>query len=169
MTKERWRDVVGWRGWYAVSDRGRVKRVKAGPGARAGRVLRPGTWSSEHRFVFLCRGGVKRSTGVHRLVAAAFIGGNPKRHVHHIDEDPSNNFVGNLEYRKVVKHHSGHSTGEKNGRAKLTRDNVAVIRQLIRTDSTYRDIAEEFGVCIATVSHIKNGRTWKTDYKQRRS
>jgi len=42
---------------------------------------------------------------VHRLVAAAFIGPCPEgHHVHHIDNDPSNNFIENLRYVTPAEH-----------------------------------------------------------------
>lgn len=37
---ETWRPIVEHEGWYEVSDRGRVRRVKGGMGAKAGRILR---------------------------------------------------------------------------------------------------------------------------------
>jgi len=37
---EEWRPVVDYEGWYEVSSLGRIRRVRAGQGARAGYVLK---------------------------------------------------------------------------------------------------------------------------------
>lgn len=48
--------------------------------------------------------------------------------------------------------------GEINPRAILTEEQV----KAIRADTRYhRDIAADYGVCQATISHIKNGRNWR--------
>jgi len=45
--------------------------------------------------------------------------------------------------------------------AKLAADDVAIIRLRIEAGESCTDIAKAFGVCRATISHIKNGRLWK--------
>ena len=50
--------------------------------------------------------------------------------------------------------------GEKSPRAKLTQDQVDQIRAHLDLGSTGRSLAKKFGVCPATISHIKVGRNW---------
>lgn len=50
--------------------------------------------------------------------------------------------------------------GEKNGRAKLTTNQVAEIREQAKTQSQ-RSLAREFKVSPATVCYIVNGERWK--------
>ncbi len=38
---EEWRDIVGFEGFYQVSNLGRVKRIKSGSGTQPERILRP--------------------------------------------------------------------------------------------------------------------------------
>lgn len=87
---------------YAVSNKGRVKRVTANPGSVPGRILRPGL-SSGYAYVGLRRidagESIVKNGLIHRLVATAFI---PNPHgltiVDHIDGDKSNNDVSNLRW-----------------------------------------------------------------------
>lgn len=97
---EEWCPVVGYEGYYSVSNIGRVRRDAGGPGARAGLVLRPKrNAKTGYLTVSLFRGGDGCSHTVHTLVAAAFIGVRPNGWtVNHIDGDKLNNRPSNLEY-----------------------------------------------------------------------
>ena len=53
------------------------------------------------------------------------------------------------------------SSGEKNGKAKLTEKNVRTIRTMLAAGTTHRIIAKKFGVKRAAISKIACGRTWK--------
>lgn len=52
-------------------------------------------------------------------------------------------------------------SGEANGRAKLSREQVAVIRQRLATGEVRAALAREFGVDWSTVARIGNGKRWK--------
>lgn len=105
MTEE-WRDVVGYEGMYQVSSFGRVYSIARRCGYRSavnGRFLKP---SSRKGYLCygLCKGGRKTEHCAHRLVAIAFID-NPenKPQINHIDNNPSNNNVKNLEWCTVYE------------------------------------------------------------------
>lgn len=51
--------------------------------------------------------------------------------------------------------------GESNPSAKLTKSKVTEIREMCKKGVYARDIAPMFGISMATVYHIKNGRIWK--------
>lgn len=81
MTAEIWTDVPGWRGFYEVSSRGRVRslprvvrRSNGVPLSVPGRVLVQSRTVSGYPVVTLARGGVHRSRYVHTLVREAFPG-----------------------------------------------------------------------------------------------
>lgn len=92
--------VKGYEGLYEVSNTGKVRSVKIG--RRSGKELKQagrGGKAISYKAVSLCKNGTSKSRNVHRLVAEAFLS-NPeaKRTVNHIDCDPSNNNLSNLEW-----------------------------------------------------------------------
>ena len=97
---EQWKDIEGWEGLYAVSTYGNVKSYAKGDGnGYRDRILKQGNEVRGYKSVRFSRDGKTEKKMVHRLVAEAFIP-NPenKPQVNHIDNDPSNNNVSNLEW-----------------------------------------------------------------------
>lgn len=89
---EIWKDVVGYEGYYEVSNTGKVRN------SQTGHILSPGL-SQGYHYVVLCRHGDRRNKQVNRLVAEAFID-NPENHpiVNHKNEVKTDNVVDNLEW-----------------------------------------------------------------------
>lgn len=60
-----------------------------------------------------------------------------------------------------VDDHARNTAGSKNGRAKLSEEQVKeIINLLLSKQYTNADIAQKFNVSATTISHIKNKRTW---------
>lgn len=103
---EEWRPVVGYEGYYEVSDQGRVRGVerliKSSRGFRTlPSALLQGTRNKQTKYVqvALSREGRRKLVAVHALVAAAFIGPRPKGlEVRHLDGNHSNDRRTNLKY-----------------------------------------------------------------------
>ena len=94
---EEWRPVVGYEGYYEVSNYGNVRSV---PRFRnKGTLLKPSLDSHGYFMADLWKNNQRKKIGVHRLVGMAFIP-NPENlpYINHKDENPKNNFIGNLEW-----------------------------------------------------------------------
>ena len=119
MQKEVWRKINGYEGLYEVSNYGRVKSFKH---KQKGHILSPGINSKGYKFVCLCKNNICKQFWVHRLVAEAFLE-NPENLpcVNHKDENPSNNFVKNLEWCSY-KYNSNYGTGIERCRQKQLND-----------------------------------------------
>ena len=103
---EEWRDIVGYEGFYQVSNLGNVRSFAHYQGkwdkvyTRKNPFMLRQTPDKEGYFaVILSNHGVAKRFLVHRLVAIAFIE-NPKNLplINHKDENPANNHVDNLEW-----------------------------------------------------------------------
>lgn len=105
---EIWRDVVGYEGIYEVSNKGRVrthkdkvswsKRYKKWRQWKQ-RYLKDKTPNGRDVRVNLWKNGKPKDFLVHRLVAFAFIPAiKGKECINHIDGNPKNNKVENLEW-----------------------------------------------------------------------
>jgi len=168
MVGERWRQAVDYEGWYDVSDFGRVKRVMAGKGAIAGRILNPQLDGGGYSRVALYGDEGRHQFSVHRIVMAAFVGPCPDgKEVNHKDGDKSNNRLDNLEY--MTRHENiAHAfnlglrvlpCGEEHWCAKLTEKRVHEIMKFLGKE-TQRSIAARFGVSQTTIWRIANGLNW---------
>ena len=107
MSDKKWRDVVGYEGYYEVSSTGAVRRVARhvlhGPSGGTSflptRLLSPTLQRTGYLQVALHRDGIRTDRKVHHLVAEAFIGPRPPgAWVLHGDDNKLNNAVENLRY-----------------------------------------------------------------------
>ena len=90
--KEIWKDIKGYEGEYMVSNLGRILSLLG----KSPRLLKPRYNKLGYARVSL---HARNDKLIHRLVADAFLG-NPDNlpEVNHLDENPSNNIVTNLEW-----------------------------------------------------------------------
>lgn len=103
---EIWKDVVNFEGVYKVNNSGKIYSIPR-KGTKGG-ILKPAKQKNGYYFIHLKNKDKKINTGVHRLVAEAFIP-NPenKPTVNHKDGNKENNYVNNLEwatYEEQLKH-----------------------------------------------------------------
>lgn len=135
-----------------------------------GRVLSPHSGRRGYLSVRPSVNGVKKTTAVHKLVALAFLGPRPDgMEVAHNDGDTANNTPTNLRYAFHSENEADKRThgtkfiaaGERNGKAKLTTEQVASIRDAIAKGESNASLAREHGVDPSLVSHIKRGAHWR--------
>lgn len=171
---EVWRPVVGFEGFYAVSDQGRLKSVQRTRIGKSGKVVPIhekfiGSESKQSGYVLarLHRGGVVyRTASVQSLVLESFVGPRPAGcDICHSDGTRSNNRLSNLRYDSPTENardrdlHGRTVRGEKHYCARL---NEQVVRD-IRSETTLsaRGWARKLGVTDTSVLKAKHGRTWK--------
>lgn len=98
---EEWRDIRGYEGLYQVSNLGRVKSLGAHKNRPNEKILKPIKRKKESNYVAvnLFKNKKIKMFFIHRLVASAFLDKKDERpEVNHIDHNPENNAVSNLEY-----------------------------------------------------------------------
>ena len=171
---EEWRPVVGFEGFYSVSNAGEIKRDLASRGfggrAFAGKVMSQKKCANGYRGVSLYpESGKQRHLLVHRLVAIAFLGEMPKGYVvNHKDGNKANNNVSNLEWA-TPSENSKHAyrtglarglKGEDNPMSYLNNDTVKAIKILRGEGWNYSQIARAFNVDTGRIKKIVTGKLW---------
>lgn len=117
--EEIWKDIEGYEGLYQISNLGRVRSLdrivnlmnrngEMIKGIRKGKILRGSIYKGYKKVALSIDNKIKDHL-IHRLVAVAFIP-NPNNYtvVNHIDENPSNNIITNLEWC-TTQHNIRHS------------------------------------------------------------
>lgn len=98
MINEKWKDIIGYEGFYQVSNKGRVKRT-AEKFPYKEHYLKAISNRYGYLYVCLCIKNKHKVKTIHRLVAQAFIPNDENKPcVNHIDGNKTNNNVGNLEW-----------------------------------------------------------------------
>lgn len=171
MDEENWKDIPGYEGYYQVSDKGRVKRVKY-PRKKTGGILSPCDYIG-YKSVQLCMNGIPTMHRVHKLVMLAFVGMRPDGlEINHINGVPSDNQLSNLEYvtHEENMRHADKVLGRWDARRKppkpnafkhLTPDIVRDIRRLVANGEVYQNVlAEHYGVTKGTISRIVSRQSY---------
>jgi hypothetical protein len=164
---EEWRKVRDWP--YEVSNYGRVRRLdwkinrRSTPFLRLHRNINNG-----YLFVLLSDWPRRITANVHRLVAQAFLGPRPDGYtVNHIDGNPSNAHVSNLEYvtqSQNILHAvkiGRWPVGSRRWNSKLTEDAVREILNGPTDFARVKALAAKFGVTPPTILKIINRENWK--------
>lgn len=147
---------------YEASNDGHIRNKKTK------RVLRE--FVSKDGYLRTQFGGKSRT--VHRIIAMAFIPiENGKDFINHKDGNKRNNSAENLEWctrEENMKHAYAHGLkkplkGEDNGRAKLSSDDVLLIKENYKKgDKDYgaKALAERFNVAHQTICAVVSGQNW---------
>jgi len=177
--QETWRPVLGFEEWYEVSNLGRARSMrKPKRGGFRSRepyplILTPLWYRKGYYKIQLgaCwRTHKPKRVFLHRAIWEAFHGPIPDGlTVNHLDADPANNRLDNLELADFVRqaHHAmalglvWHHT--KNGPRKptMTPERVRELRRLRTEGWTYQALADRYGIAASNVRWITTRRTWK--------
>lgn len=173
QSEEIWKDIVGWEGLYQVSNLGRIKslsRVVKVVGhnhseARISeKILKSVIRKLGYEMVTICKVNIHKHKQVHRVVAEVFIP-NPdnKPNINHIDCNPLNNKVENLEWctqkenREHAKKMGRVPWGQSHFKAKITQDDAIAIKNSAERTSI---LANQYGISMSSIGDIRKGRTW---------
>jgi hypothetical protein len=109
--------------------------------------------------------GTRKNIRAHRLSYEIHTGSIPDEMLvcHHCDNpgcvNPDHLFVGTQKDNALDALNKGrHYIGEKNGRAKLTKENV---NEILTSSMNGRQLAARFGVSKSTINNVRRGATWK--------
>ena len=183
MQEEHWLPVVGYKGFYEVSDCGRVRAVER-ISIQAGRYGGP---STRTLTAHVLRQKQRKNNGycevtlksvalgksevclVHRLVLEAFVGLCPEGQQarHFPDRSRANNHLYNLAWGTPKANQADRIAqgtrvdGERCHLHRLTADQVRAMRARLDAGEKIRAVAADFDVDEATAGHIKARRSWK--------
>lgn len=175
--KERWKPVPGYKGFYKVSDYGRVKslaRMVVRNGKRTypirERILKASsdTKNDGRLSVSLSKKRKAKTHLVHLLVLVAFVGRCPKgKECCHWDGDPTNNHLENLRYgtrsenNLDKRRHGTDNRGSQHPRSVLNeKDAVEMRNEYARGDVSQKELASRYTVVLSAVSQILSRKTW---------
>jgi hypothetical protein len=171
-----WLSVPGFFGIYKVNQFGTVKSLDHKVICKKcriqkGRILTTSKNKKGYVNVSLSKKGKRLHTGVHRLVALAFIP-NPenKSQVNHKDGNKENNYYKNLEWstnqencRHAVKNGlMRQNFAENHHKSKLSNAQILEIRGRLNSGEQGKIIAPDYKVSAATISNVKIGRNYST-------
>lgn len=173
---EIWKDVksdLGNETKYLVSNKGRVKNKENG------NIISQSSNNNGYKLVNVSFDGMRFHRQVHRLVAKAFIP-NPenKPEVNHIDFNPSNNNLENLEWvtgKENIRHSkkAGRMVdpptfyGEDNPVSKYTDSQIHQVCKLLASGITsHEKISKLTGVKASYITDIRRGKTRQDISKQ---
>ena len=170
---EVWKDLPNYEGIYQISNYGSIRSLdhyvksKVNKRIQYGRVRKPQLSKKGYLQISIIKNGKKLNTGIHRLVAIAFIPNiNNYEQVNHIDSNKLNNNVSNLEWC-TNKQNADHATknnlrrcnyGEKHHMTKLKDKDVFNVRKLLSLGKTQTEIARIYNVSNTAIYYISKNR-----------
>jgi hypothetical protein len=168
---EKWRDVIGYEGFYQVSNTGKirscdrpVKQRNNSIQIKRGRVLSPALNKSGYVICALSKDNKLSSYPVHRLVAMAWLRFPPPGmyEINHIDGNKQNNDVYNLEWSN--RHNNllhaiklglmKYNRGENHHNSKFLNSEMQSIMEQRLAGATLVSLGKKYNVFPSTIARI---------------
>jgi hypothetical protein len=159
---ERWRQVVGYEGFYEVSDQGRIYSqwthdiVSGAPDKQGYLIIK----------LYDAKGPTTKK--IHRIVLEAFEGPSDL-YVLHNDDNPANNTLDNLRYGTQKENQADalsrgrRLTGEAHPNAKLTEAQKHEIANRVSQGENRKLLVEEYGVTNTSITRIIKDARYSVD------
>lgn len=147
---------------YMISKGGKVFSILSN------KTLKGDKGRNNHIRVSLYKNKTYKRFLVHRLVGMYFIKNHKnKPEINHIDSNPINNHVSNLEWvtrsenlLHGYKYGNISRKGDNHNYRKLNSQDVKEIKDLLKKGLSQYKIAKMYGVWQTNISHINTGRSW---------
>lgn len=168
METEIWKDIVGYEGYYQVSENG---KVKSSYGHNGKAILKTSINKKGYLSYTLTKNGQRKGFSCHRLVAIMFIPqGNHNLQVNHIDGDKNNNHFSNLEWctcKENIHHaiHTGLRTANINlkSNSMFSKSDLVDIRKMFIDGFCNQVISRKYKCDHSTISKIRKGHHYSNN------
>ncbi len=171
---EWWKPVVGFEGYYEVSNVGNVCRVKPYKSVTPFQPVRKWPHWDGRLFCVLSGGGNRKTYKVHKMMVDAFLGGTPEGFtVHHEDDCYTSNRLSNFRFLSAIDNwRDGYLTGlmkrgDKHRNARITEAQALEILALNGKMSLKR-VSKKYGISTTAVAYLWKGRNWRTCKRKHR-
>ena len=169
--KEKWLPIKGYKGYYEVSNKGRVRSLdrtiinsRGKKYKLKGKILKPSDDDRGYLRVCLTKKNKPKNKKIHKLVAQHFVKNPyPKKYIviNHKDGDKYNNYADNLIWC-TYKMNSIHAVVNGLLVFTLTVEDVIEIKKLIDEGLSNKSIAKKYKVTVSTINRIRNKTIWET-------
>lgn len=171
-----WKPVPNYEDFYSASDAGGVVRTSTCGGKPQWKPLGLQVMHTGYGRYTLSNGNIRQDFSAHRLIWETFNGPiSEGLQINHINGVKTDNRLRNLEicsqsqnllhaYRVLkIPAPNNPNPGSKNGRAKLTEEQIPEIVSLYRTgEFTQKQLAGRFQISRTMISFIVAGKNWRT-------
>lgn len=135
----------------------------------SGKISKKNIWRNciqIDQYKYQCVNYKYKKLQVHRIVYRKFAGSIDSRlMINHIDGNPSNNRIENLELVTCSKNNEHRYRTLKRdpvmGNKKISKEIADQIREEYKKGTKYRTICSIYSLSMSTVSYIINNKTWK--------
>lgn len=172
-TKEQWKIIPGYGGFYEASDQGRIRSVdrialtKTGKTRHyRGRVRKP--YIERYASVNLARDGDHKTNLVHHLILKAFVGPCPEgMECLHENGDSIDNRLENIRWGTPAENGKDRirldeiPCGERHYASRLTEGQVRDIRRKHSEGVSQHQLGRDYDHHVMTISAIVHRKTWK--------